>query len=74
MKTLRTTLLALMVATVSFSATQAFAQQEVDPDHFDQPAAKAVAPSHKASVHHHANARASIASKHSKQRHTRVTA
>jgi hypothetical protein len=75
MKTLRSAILALMVAAVSFSATQAFAQQEVDPDHFDQPvAAKPAAPSHKASVQHHANTRASVASKHSKQRHTHVAA
>ena len=73
MKTLRTTFLALIVATVSFSATQAFSQQEVDPDHFDQPTAtKVAAPQHKASTHAHA--RTKMASKHSKQHSTRTTA
>ena len=36
MKSLRTMVLLLAVAAVSFSAKQAFAQREVDPVHFDQ--------------------------------------
>ena len=55
MKSLRTMVLMLAVAIVSFGALPAFSQQEVDPDHFDQPVvSKPVAKSaaHKASVRH----------------------
>jgi hypothetical protein len=65
--------LAFMVAGVSLTATQAFAQQEVDPDHFDQavatkPAAKSN--THKAATNHHAKGKTSLASKRSKRRHS----
>lgn len=70
-------ILVLAVAAVSFSAKQAFSQQEIDPDHFDQPvAAKATAsaPAHKITAQHHAHGRASAANKHSKQHHSQATA
>ena len=55
MKSLRTMILMFAVAVVSFSALPAFSQQEVDPDHFDQPvASKSVAKSasHKTVAQH----------------------
>ena len=55
MKSLRTMVLMLAVAMVSFSALPAFSQQEVDPDHFDQPVAPKTAAkptAHKASAQH----------------------
>jgi len=55
MKSLRTMILMFAVAVVSFSALPAFSQQEVDPDHYDQPiASKPVAKSasHKVAAQH----------------------
>jgi hypothetical protein len=69
-------ILTLAVAAVSFNATQAFSQQEVDPDHYDQPvAAKPAvkAPVHKVAASNHAQGR-TVASKRAKQHHTRATA
>jgi len=66
----------LAVAAVSFSTTQVFAQQEVDPDHYDQPlAAKpaAKAPARGVTAHH-ANGKVNVASKRAKQHHSRATA
>jgi hypothetical protein len=67
MKSIR--LFVLMITIVAFSglSIQAYAQQEVDPDHFDQPTTKSVATKshsgHKSgSSHHHHN---KMASKHS---------
>jgi len=77
MKSLRTMVLMLAVAAVPFSAMQVVAQQEVDPDHFDQPVAAthaAKAPTHKQSAQHHVNGRTSLASKHAKQHHSHATA
>jgi hypothetical protein len=77
MKSLRTVVLMLAVAAVSFSTTQSFAQQEVDPDHYDQPLAPrpvAKAPAHKVSAGQNRHARVSVASKRSKQHHARATA
>jgi hypothetical protein len=73
MKSLRTMVLAIMVAAVSVSATQAFAQQEVDPDHYDQPLA-AKAPSHKVTAQHRAQSKVTMASKRSKQRRSHASA
>jgi hypothetical protein len=77
MKSLRMMVLMLAVAAVSFSATQAFSQQEVDPDHYDQPlAAKPAvkAPAHKVSASKHAQGRTNLASKRSKQHRAHATA
>ena len=77
MKSLRTVVLMLAVAAVPFSATMAFGQQEVDPDHFDQPvAAKAAAkaPAHKVTAQHHAQATTNLASKRAKQHRSHATA
>ena len=77
MKTLRAMVLMLAVAAVSFNATQAFSQQEVDPDHYDQPvAAKPAvkAPVQKVSASNHVKGNKTLASKRSKQHHTRATA
>ena len=73
MKSLRTMALMLVVAAVSFSAKQSFAQQEVDPDHFDQPIA-AKAPAHKVTAHHYAHSKTNLASKHGKQHRSHATA
>lgn len=74
MKALRTMTLMLAVAAISFSAKQAFSQQEIDPDHFDHPApAKAAAPAPKASLQHHrSHGHASLANNRSKQHHSRT--
>ena len=77
MKSVRAMFLMLAVAAVSFNATQAFSQQEVDPDHYDQPlAAKpaAKAPENKVSANNHAKSRTKMASKRTKQHHARATA
>lgn len=65
MKSLR--MLVLMFAVGAFSPflMHAYAQQEVDPDHFDQPAtAKASVYSSKAQNNHHASAADHQARKH----------
>ena len=77
MDRLRTMVLVLAVAAVPLSAMRVVAQQEVDPDHFDQPiAAKQAtkAPAHKLSAQQHAHGRTSLASKHAKQHHSHATA
>lgn len=77
MKSLRTLALMLAIAAVSLSAKQSFGQQEIAPDHFDQPiAAKAAAkaPAHKITAQHHANAKANVASKQGKQHRSHATA
>ena len=73
MKSLRSMILMLAVAAVPFSATLAFCQQEIAPDHFDgeQPAAKAS--THKVPSHHHARGHAKLASKRGK-RHSHTAA
>ena len=77
MKSVRAIVLMLAVAAVSFNATQAFSQQEVDPDHYDQPlAAKPAAktPAHKVSAGNHVQGRTTLVSKRAKQHHTHATA
>ena len=77
MKFLRTMVLMLAVMVVSFSGTQVFAQQEVDPDHYDQPVAEksaAKTPAHKVSAGNHARGHKKLASKRSRQHHSHVTA
>ena len=81
MKSLR--MLVLMFAVGAFSPflMQAHAQQEVDPDHFDQPAAAQTKAPSKAQARHHASANyqaaksVNTASKHSKKpKHHQVQA
>jgi hypothetical protein len=77
MKSLRALVLMLAIAAVSFNATQAFSQQEVDPDHYDQPVAAkpaAKAPVNKVSTGNHARGHKNLASKRSRQRHSHVAA
>ena len=55
MKYLRMVVFTLAIAAVSLGALPAFSQQEVDPDHFDQPIASkpaAKSSAHKASARH----------------------
>jgi len=69
MKSLR--MLALMFAVGAFSV-MAYAQQEVDPDHFDQPAAYAAkSQANHAPANHHGRKNLKTASKHNikKSRH-----
>lgn len=76
MKSLRTMILMFAVAVVSFSALPAFSQQEVDPDHYDQPiASKPVAKSasHK-TVAQHAKHEKTQASHIAKQHNSRPAA
>lgn len=71
MKTLRTVVFAIMAAAVSLGATQVSAQEEVNPDHYEQPvAAKKVVKtsSYQASAQHHPQGKTNLASKHAKQR------
>jgi Skp family chaperone for outer membrane proteins len=74
MKTLRTMALMLVVAAVSFSAKQSFAQFEIAPDHFDQPVAAKANATHKVTAHHSTHAKATLASKHGKQHRSHATA
>lgn len=77
MKFLRTMVLMLAVTVVSFTATQVFAQQEVDPDHYDQPVAAksaAKASAHKVPAGNHVRRHKNLASKRSRQHHSHVTA
>jgi len=67
----------MLAVAVPFSATLAFCQQEVDPDHFDQPvAAKAAvkAPARKVTAQHHAQGAANLASKRTKQHRSHAAA
>ena len=74
MKALRMMVLMTTVATISFGA-QAFAQQEVDPDHFDQAfVARAAQPAPKASAHAKSHRHSQVATKHSKQHRSHATA
>jgi len=61
--------LLLTIAAVSMSATSSFAQQEIDPDHYDQPiAAKSTvkAPVHKSAAQKQKAGKAHVASHHGK--------
>jgi hypothetical protein len=65
MKSLRMFVLALTVGVFPAFLMQAHAQQEVDPDHFDQPpAAKASVKTSKTQTNHHATAANHQAHKH----------
>jgi hypothetical protein len=65
MKSLRMLVLALAVGVCPIFLMQAHGQQEVDPDHFDQPpAAKANVSTLKAQTNHHATAANHQARKH----------
>jgi len=82
MKSLRVIALMLALGALPIFSMQAFGQQEVSPDHFDQePAAQAAAKSAKAQNHHqsaHAQAQhhnANLASNHShKAKHHHASA
>jgi len=72
MKSLRVLVLMLAVGTFPGFLMQAHAQQEVDPDHFDQPIAQANVDGSKAQNHHKAKVaqnqnrgNVKLASKHS---------
>lgn len=71
MKSLR--FLVLMIFVSAFPAFLVQAQQEVDPDHFDQPAAKVAAgpqvpANHEKAFSHHHGSHARLASRHSSSR------
>ena len=72
MKSLRALVLMLAVGAFAGFSMPAHAQQEVDPDHFDQPSAQAMSNGSKAQNHHQATAahnqhhrNVKLASKHS---------
>lgn len=73
MKSLRFLVLMVVVSVVPGFLLQAYGQQEVDPDHFDQavtkvtPTQKAHASHNAASSHHHGS-RTRLASRHSGSR------
>jgi hypothetical protein len=65
------------MAAVSMTASTSFAQQEVDPDHYDQPiAAKSAvkAPAHKATAQKRNSGKANVASHRAKQHVTKPSA
>ncbi len=67
MKSLRMLVLALAVGVFPVFSMQVQGQQEIDPDHFDQPpAAKANVHSMKAQTNHHATAADHQARKHAR--------
>lgn len=75
MKFLRFLLLVIAIGSVSLLPALAYGQQEVDPDHFDQPVAKAsIAKPHTpkavASRHHSQAGHARLASKSHHTAHT----
>jgi hypothetical protein len=63
MKVLRLAALMIAMSGAALFPIQAYGQQEVDPDHFDHPAAQA-AQKAKPSVHHHAAGHVKLASHH----------
>jgi len=68
MKNLRKMVLILAVAAVSLTAQYSFAQQEVDPDHYDQPiVAKAKTGTQKHSAARPAHAKPNAANHQAKQ-------
>jgi len=73
MKSLRMSTLVLALAAFSICSLPGYAQQEVDPDHYDQPAAASARGSaaqnhHKATAaQHHGNVK--LASKHTHKAH-----
>ena len=76
MNFLRGTCLLLTITLVSLAAP-AFAQQEVDPDHFDQPVttkAPVKAPVHTATAHKQVRGKTSAANHHAKSQSSKRTA
>jgi hypothetical protein len=80
MQFLRKAALVIAMAGVSIGAQCAFAQQEVDPDHYDQPVARAAtkapakAATHKSAAVRHPQGKANAANHHSKVRNPQPTA
>ena len=78
MKSLRALVLILAVGAFPGFLMQAHAQQEVDPDHYDQPVAPAKAQgNHKATAAHNQHGNVKLASKHAASKnhhHARVAA
>jgi hypothetical protein len=72
MKSLRSLVLILVVSSFPSFLVSAYAQQEVDPDHFDQVQAKApvskLQADHKTASSHHQVGHVRLASKHSSNR------
>ena len=68
MKSLRSVILMLAVGISPAFLASAYAQQEVDPDHFEQPAqvhaSSGASVQHKSASSHHRAANAKMASKH----------
>lgn len=78
MKSLRSLILTLVVGVSTALVAPAYAQQEVDPDHFDYAAQKATAQKahsgHKMSPsNRHQHSRATMASRHRSRAHHRHT-
>jgi hypothetical protein len=74
MKSIRFFVLMMVVSIFSAFVLQAYAQQEVDPDHFDQVSANAPASpkaqaNHKTVSSHHQTRHVQLASKHSGRSH-----
>ena len=77
MKSLRISALMLALSAFSIGSIPAHAQQEIDPDHFDQPAtAKAAvkAPVHSATAHKQVRGKTSAANHHAKSQSSKRTA
>jgi hypothetical protein len=74
MKSIRFFVLMMVVSIFPAFVVQAYAQQEVDPDHFDQVSANAPASpkaqaNHKTASSHHQASHVRLASKHSGKSH-----
>jgi hypothetical protein len=75
MQFVKRTVLILAMAAISFGAQSSFAQQEIDPDHYDQPMS-AKAPAQKSPAGHKKEGKANVASqsaKHHPAHHNALT-
>ena len=64
MKQLRFAIFMMVMSGAALLPMRAYGQQEVDPDHFDHPAAAGSVQKAKPAVHHHAASNAKMASHH----------
>ena len=77
MQFLRKMALMFVMAGVSLGAQYSFAQQEIAPDHYDQPIpakAAAKAPTHKSAAVHHPNGKSTTANHRAKVRNPQPAA
>lgn len=73
LKSLRNIFLALAVAALTLTSEKGFAQQEVDPDHYDQPVAQKPQSTRslKATVQHKSGSKTNVAKKRARKHTSR---